>query len=243
MNWVDWLILLLKWFWIVCVCILASCLARVASGKRELLCTLLFAFRAIWKTQLSSFIHVWPAFPSDLILFVCPVIFPTSMSLYVFLFVCVCVALMQDLTMKLSLIQSVGLIAKAISECVKKQGYIFSRKQELITVMLVSRRRNFKRFNSQLFADSDGNCFLISPPCCVHPSRPGQDFIKAESADSLRTPVRHLVMTTCANLMYPSLKYTKICWTANFFSQPVNKWIWNLISSTYTSPNMKLPKF
>lgn len=40
--------------------------------------------------------------------------------------------------MKLSLIQSVGLIARAISECVKKQGYIFSRKQELITVMLVS---------------------------------------------------------------------------------------------------------
>ncbi|KAF0045126.1 hypothetical protein F2P81_001655 [Scophthalmus maximus] len=42
----------------------------------------------------------------------------------------------KDLTMKLSLIQSVGLIAKAISECVKKQGYIFSRKQELIGVML-----------------------------------------------------------------------------------------------------------
>lgn len=40
--------------------------------------------------------------------------------------------------MKLSLIQSVGLIAKAISECVKKQGYIFARKQELINVMLVS---------------------------------------------------------------------------------------------------------
>uniref|UniRef100_A0A672FRA6 Maestro heat-like repeat family member 1 n=1 Tax=Salarias fasciatus TaxID=181472 RepID=A0A672FRA6_SALFA len=71
----------------------------------------------------------------------------------------------KDLTMKLSLIQSVGHIGKAISECVKKQGYVFSRKQELITVML--------------------------------------DFIKAESADSLRTPVRHLVMTTCANLMYP----------------------------------------
>ncbi|XP_030605842.1 maestro heat-like repeat-containing protein family member 1 isoform X1 [Archocentrus centrarchus] len=69
----------------------------------------------------------------------------------------------KDLTMKLSLIQSVGLIAKAISECVKKQGYIFSRKQELITVML--------------------------------------DFIKAEQADSLRTPVRQLVMSTCANLM------------------------------------------
>uniref|UniRef100_A0A8C4D9K4 Maestro heat-like repeat family member 1 n=1 Tax=Dicentrarchus labrax TaxID=13489 RepID=A0A8C4D9K4_DICLA len=42
----------------------------------------------------------------------------------------------KDLTMKLSLIQSVGLIAKAITECVKKQGYVFSRKQELINVML-----------------------------------------------------------------------------------------------------------
>lgn len=49
-----------------------------------------------------------------------------------------CIFPIQDLTMKLSLIQSVGLIARAISECVKKQGYIFSRKQELITVMLVS---------------------------------------------------------------------------------------------------------
>ncbi|XP_062254774.1 maestro heat-like repeat-containing protein family member 1 isoform X1 [Platichthys flesus] len=69
----------------------------------------------------------------------------------------------KDLTMKLSLIQSVGLIAKAISVCVKKQGYVFSRKQELIGVMM--------------------------------------DFIKAEPADSLRTPVRHLVMTTCSNLI------------------------------------------
>ncbi|XP_071381698.1 maestro heat-like repeat-containing protein family member 1 isoform X1 [Centroberyx affinis] len=69
----------------------------------------------------------------------------------------------KDLTMKLSLIQSVGLIAKAISECVKRQGYVFSRKQELIAVML--------------------------------------DFIKAEPADAMRTPVRHLVMTTCANLI------------------------------------------
>ncbi|XP_027868520.1 maestro heat-like repeat-containing protein family member 1 isoform X1 [Xiphophorus couchianus] len=69
----------------------------------------------------------------------------------------------KDLTMKLSLIQSVGLIAKAISRCVKKQGYIFSRKQELITVML--------------------------------------DFIKSEQSDSLKTPVRPLVMTTCANLV------------------------------------------
>lgn len=49
-----------------------------------------------------------------------------------------CLSPFQDLTMKLSLIQSVGLIAKAISECVRKQGYVFSRKQELITVMLVS---------------------------------------------------------------------------------------------------------
>uniref|UniRef100_A0A1A8JGS9 Maestro heat-like repeat family member 1 n=1 Tax=Nothobranchius kuhntae TaxID=321403 RepID=A0A1A8JGS9_NOTKU len=69
----------------------------------------------------------------------------------------------KDLTMKLSLIQSVGLIARAISECVKKQGYVFSRKQELISVML--------------------------------------DFIKSEPTDSMRTPVRHLVMTTCSNLI------------------------------------------
>ncbi|XP_072316120.1 maestro heat-like repeat-containing protein family member 1 isoform X2 [Eucyclogobius newberryi] len=69
----------------------------------------------------------------------------------------------KDMTMKLSLIQSVGFIAKAISECVKKQGYVFTRKQELITTML--------------------------------------DFIKAEATDSLRTPVRHLVMTTCATLI------------------------------------------
>ncbi|XP_038141522.1 maestro heat-like repeat-containing protein family member 1 isoform X1 [Cyprinodon tularosa] len=69
----------------------------------------------------------------------------------------------KDLTMKLSLIQSIGLIAKAITRCVKKQGYIFSRKQELITIML--------------------------------------DFMKSEPSDSLRTPVRPLVMTTCANLI------------------------------------------
>uniref|UniRef100_A0AAV2MBF0 Uncharacterized protein n=1 Tax=Knipowitschia caucasica TaxID=637954 RepID=A0AAV2MBF0_KNICA len=69
----------------------------------------------------------------------------------------------KDMTMKLSLIQSVGFIAKAISECVKKQGYVFTRKQELITTML--------------------------------------DFIKAETTDHLRTPMRHLVMTTCANLI------------------------------------------
>uniref|UniRef100_A0A4W6EG08 Maestro heat-like repeat family member 1 n=1 Tax=Lates calcarifer TaxID=8187 RepID=A0A4W6EG08_LATCA len=79
----------------------------------------------------------------------------------------------KDLTMKLSLIQSVGLIGIAISECVKKQGYIFSRKQELINVML--------------------------------------DFIKAEPADSLRTPVRHLVMTTCANLIITAAKFLLQC--------------------------------
>uniref|UniRef100_A0A4W4GIX5 Maestro heat-like repeat family member 1 n=1 Tax=Electrophorus electricus TaxID=8005 RepID=A0A4W4GIX5_ELEEL len=42
-----------------------------------------------------------------------------------------------DLTMKLSLIQSVGLIAKAIRGCVCKQGYLFSRKQELVGIMMV----------------------------------------------------------------------------------------------------------
>eukprot|EP00063_Salmo_salar_P029281 XP_014004116.1 PREDICTED: maestro heat-like repeat-containing protein family member 1 [Salmo salar] len=65
--------------------------------------------------------------------------------------------------MKLSLIQSVGLIAKAISTVVRNQGYMFVRKQELMGVMM--------------------------------------DFIKAEPTDAMRTPVRHLVMTTCANLI------------------------------------------
>ncbi|KAK2844253.1 hypothetical protein Q5P01_010912 [Channa striata] len=96
----------------------------------------------------------------------------------------------KDLTMKLSLIQSVGLIAKAIRECVKKQGYVFSRKQELITIML--------------------------------------DFIKAEPADSLRTPLRHLVMSTCAHLMPldPALSETeifdllKVCVSSVFYLPP-----------------------
>lgn len=69
----------------------------------------------------------------------------------------------KDLTMKLSLIRSVGLIAKAISVCVRRQGFLFTRKQEMMGVML--------------------------------------DFIKAEPTDVMRTPVRHLVMTTCANLI------------------------------------------
>lgn len=32
-----------------------------------------------------------------------------------------------------------------------------------------------------------------------------QDFIKAEPTDVMRTPVRNLVLTTCANLMYPPI--------------------------------------
>lgn len=39
--------------------------------------------------------------------------------------------------MKLSLIQSIGLIAKAINICGHKQGYVFTRKQELMGVMMV----------------------------------------------------------------------------------------------------------
>ncbi|XP_035284058.1 maestro heat-like repeat-containing protein family member 1 [Anguilla anguilla] len=68
----------------------------------------------------------------------------------------------KDLTMKLSLIQSVGLIAQAVSACVRRQGYLFTRKQELMGVIM--------------------------------------DFVKAEPLDVLRNPVRHLAMTTCANL-------------------------------------------
>ncbi|XP_052003052.1 maestro heat-like repeat-containing protein family member 1 [Xyrauchen texanus] len=69
----------------------------------------------------------------------------------------------KDLTMKLSLIHSIGLIAKAISTCVCNQGFVFSRKQELMGVMM--------------------------------------DFIKSEPADVMRTPIRYLVFTTCANLV------------------------------------------
>uniref|UniRef100_A0A8C9TJ68 Maestro heat like repeat family member 1 n=1 Tax=Scleropages formosus TaxID=113540 RepID=A0A8C9TJ68_SCLFO len=45
-----------------------------------------------------------------------------------------------DLTMKLSLIQSVGLIARAIGTCVTRQSYLFSRKMELLGAMLVHNR-------------------------------------------------------------------------------------------------------
>lgn len=106
----------------------------------------------------------------------------------------------QDLTMKLSLIQSVGLIARAVSECVKRQGYIFARKQELINVMLVS-SPSFKLVKASHdylgVHETKMDFSSLSLLIC-------QDFMKAEPADSLRTPVRHLVMTTCANLMYPS---------------------------------------
>lgn len=44
--------------------------------------------------------------------------------------------------------------------------------------------------------------------CCIA----CQDFIKAEPTDSLKTPVRQLVMTTCANLMYPLNKTLSRTW-------------------------------
>ncbi|XP_018587460.2 maestro heat-like repeat-containing protein family member 1 [Scleropages formosus] len=69
----------------------------------------------------------------------------------------------KDLAMKISLIQSVGLIARAISTCVRRQAYLFAHKQELLGIILA--------------------------------------FVKAEPTEVLRTPVRHLAMTTCASLM------------------------------------------
>lgn len=39
--------------------------------------------------------------------------------------------------MKLSLIESIGLIAKAINTCVHKQGYVFTRKHKLMGIMMV----------------------------------------------------------------------------------------------------------
>uniref|UniRef100_A0A8C5DAF3 Maestro heat-like repeat family member 1 n=1 Tax=Gouania willdenowi TaxID=441366 RepID=A0A8C5DAF3_GOUWI len=85
------------------------------------------------------------------------------------------------------LIQSVGLIAKAISNCVKKQTFTFSRKQELITVML--------------------------------------DFIKAEPNDSLRSPVRHLVMTTCAeSVSCLSTVFNVLC-VCCISSQHIESWL------------------
>lgn len=102
---------------------------------------LLFAFLTIYRMQLPSFLHTgllflltwifWSVYVSHLFWCIsCASVF--SWHAFVYL------SHLKDLTMKLSLIQSVGLIAKAISECVKKQGYVFTRKQELINVMLVS---------------------------------------------------------------------------------------------------------
>lgn len=132
-----------------------------------------------------------------------------SSSCILFLYLSDVFASMQDLTMKLSLIQSVGLVAKAISRCVKKQSYIFSRKQELVTVLMVSVisnyeqtefHHNFNPFFSFLSSDFTD-----------------QDFMKSEPSDSLRTPVRPLVMTTCANLMYPSFPYSSYVYCVMFF--------------------------
>lgn len=118
-----------------------------------------------------------------------------SLFLYHCTSVCVIFVPLQDLTMKLSLIQSIGLIAKAISQCVKKQGYIFTRKQELINVMLVSWWFVFFKYWCARGTSRD-------PFPCLSP----QDFIKAEPADALRTRVRPLVIITCANLLYPSIE-------------------------------------
>lgn len=103
--------------------------------------------------------------------------------------------------MKLSLIQSIGLIAKAISQCVKKQGYVFTRKQELINIMLVSR---FLFLNNPHMKQS--GILSWCPLSCFS----AQDFIKAEPADALRTRVRPLVIITCANLLYLSLEKNRV---------------------------------
>lgn len=40
--------------------------------------------------------------------------------------------------MKISLLQSVGLIAQAVGACLRRQNYLFARKQELVGVLMVS---------------------------------------------------------------------------------------------------------
>uniref|UniRef100_A0A8C1M4U7 Maestro heat-like repeat-containing protein family member 1 n=1 Tax=Cyprinus carpio TaxID=7962 RepID=A0A8C1M4U7_CYPCA len=48
-----------------------------------------------------------------------------------------------------------------------------------------------------------------------------QDFIKAEPTDVMRTPIRHLVLTTCANLMYPTIlniSFVHLCFCVHLFS-------------------------
>jgi len=151
-----------------------------------------------WKMQLSQCLR---SPDLNLVICVCVCVVDCVVCLLSTLCVCVCVCVcvflsFQDLTMKLSLIQSVGLIAKAVCVCVRKQGYVFSRKQELITVMLV-------RQEPERSDDSITMFYVFLLTSCRFVST-GQDFMKAEPADSMRTPVRHLVMTACANLMYPS---------------------------------------
>lgn len=141
MDWMDWLIfILLDWFWDVFA--YAHSLA-VAYAERGLQLALLFAFLSILKAQLPHVLHIYLTFPNDLNLLICVCLLIYSFVGLVYLFVScrhafLCLSPLQDLTMKLSLIQSVGLIGKAISQCVKKQGYVFARKQEFINVMLVS---------------------------------------------------------------------------------------------------------
>lgn len=70
--------------------------------------------------------------------------------------------------MKLSLIRSVGLIAKAISACVKKQGYVFTRKQELINVMVVSSQLIHENTFLNEKKESEGlKKVLDFSPCCL----------------------------------------------------------------------------
>uniref|UniRef100_A0A673L1Y9 Maestro heat-like repeat-containing protein family member 1 n=1 Tax=Sinocyclocheilus rhinocerous TaxID=307959 RepID=A0A673L1Y9_9TELE len=68
-----------------------------------------------------------------------------SLSVCLHLFLCVC----------LSLIHSVGLIAKAVSQSVRKQGFLFSRKQELMGVMMVREYFSLQCFFPQiLYSDT-----------------------------------------------------------------------------------------
>lgn len=200
LDWLDWLT---EWF--DCtdsgMCLPMYTHLQLQGG---LLFAMLFAFLTIYKMQLPNFLHTrllflltwifWSVYVSHL--FWC-ISSASVFSRHAFVYL----SRLKDLTMKLSLIQSVGLIAKAIRECVKKQGYVFTRKQELINVMLVSHLL-FGKEKSAAWLGMKRQCVSdLSPGCFIFPA---QDFMKAESADSLRTPVRHLVMTTCANLMYPS---------------------------------------
>lgn len=160
LDWFNWLIasffILLEWFWIVFAD--AQSLAEAAVGL--VFCIPDNLENAI--IQLTSHVAYFSSWPES---------FHLSMSFHLFCSSCtscvfcrhafVCLSPFQDLTMKLSLIQSVGLIAKAISECVKKQGYVFSRKQELINVMLVS-SQSFQFVKTSHEWSNNNNGVLIS---------------------------------------------------------------------------------